>query len=55
MRTSRDAEELKQVWLGWRRESGRPIREQFKKYVEMSNRGAQKHGKKKNLIYSRNE
>ena len=40
-RTSRDYEDLKRMWLAWRRSSGRSIRPQFRDYVNLANRGAQ--------------
>jgi len=40
-RTSRDYEDLKRMWLAWRRSSGRSMRPQFRDYVNLANRGAQ--------------
>lgn len=37
---SRDPEELKHAWVGWRKETGEKIKPLFPKYVELSNRGA---------------
>jgi peptidyl-dipeptidase A len=42
--TSRDYDELTYVWKSWRDVSGARMREDYKKYVELSNLAAQKNG-----------
>jgi peptidyl-dipeptidase A len=41
--TSRDADELLDVWQGWHR-IGAPMRERYRRFVELSNRGARELG-----------
>lgn len=41
--TSRDPEELKKVWLGWRKVSP-PYRERYTRFVELANKGAREMG-----------
>ena len=43
MANSRDPEELKRVWLGWRTISP-PFRERYKRYIELANKGAREMG-----------
>lgn len=40
MRTSHDADELLDAWQGWR-EVSKPMRDDFARYVELANKGAQ--------------
>jgi peptidyl-dipeptidase A len=42
--TSRDYDELAYVWKSWRDVSGAKMREDYKKYVEISNLAAEKNG-----------
>lgn len=44
MAQSRDYSELLHSWKGWRDASGKKIRDQFRKYVEMSNKAAKLNG-----------
>jgi peptidyl-dipeptidase A len=41
--TSRDPEELKRVWLGWH-QIAKPIRKDYVRFVELSNKGAKEMG-----------
>lgn len=41
--TSRDPEELKRIWVGWRQVSP-PYRKDYQRFVELSNKGAQEMG-----------
>lgn len=43
MATSRDAEELKDVWTGWH-SVGAPMRQRYEKYMAMQNQGAREMG-----------
>ena len=43
MATSRNPEELKYVWLEWRKASGEKMRSMFPKYIELSNIAARKN------------
>ncbi|MEL7450065.1 MAG: M2 family metallopeptidase [Pseudomonadota bacterium] len=43
MATSRDADELKEAWAGWRTVS-RPMRKDYQAFVELTNEGAQELG-----------
>lgn len=43
MATSRDAAQLQEVWAGWHAIS-RPMRNDFKRYVELANKGARELG-----------
>ena len=40
MRTSRDPDELKHVWVEWRKVSGQKFRGMFEQYVALSNEAA---------------
>jgi hypothetical protein len=40
MRTSRDPDELKHVWVEWRKGSGEKFRGMFEHYVALSNEAA---------------
>lgn len=40
MRTSRDPDELKHVWVEWRKASGKKCRGMFEHYVALSNEAA---------------
>jgi len=40
MKTSRDEEELRHVWIQWRNVTGRPIKEHYERFVELSNEAA---------------
>lgn len=42
---SRDPEELKHVWVGWRDASGKKCREMYKKYIELKIAEAKANGK----------
>lgn len=44
MATSRDQQELLWAWQGWRDAVGRPLREPFKQYVQLSNKAARLNG-----------
>ncbi|XP_065334808.1 angiotensin-converting enzyme-like isoform X1 [Cloeon dipterum] len=37
---SRDPEELRHIWIEWRRNSGEKVKEQYKEYVALSNKAA---------------
>ncbi len=43
MANSRDPEELKRIWLGWHQVSP-PYRKDYVRFVELSNKGAQRDG-----------
>ncbi len=43
MRTSRDAAQLKEVWTGWHA-IARPMRKDYQRFVELSNKGAREIG-----------
>jgi peptidyl-dipeptidase A len=45
METSRDANELKDVWIGWHK-VGAPMRQRYARFVELSNQGARELGYK---------
>ena len=45
MATSRDYNQLREVWKKWRDVSGTPTKEDFKKYVELENKAAVLNGK----------
>ena len=44
MSNSRNYDELLHVWWGWRNESGRKIRQMYKKYMGLKNKGAKENG-----------
>lgn len=44
MATSRDYDELLFVWKGWRDASGKKMRNNYKRYVELSNKAAVLNG-----------
>ncbi|XP_030364883.1 angiotensin-converting enzyme isoform X1 [Strigops habroptila] len=44
MATSRDYDELLFVWKGWRDAAGKPIKNNYKRYVELSNKAAVLNG-----------
>ena len=44
MAHSRNYDELLRAWWGWRNESGQKIRQMYKKYVELKNKGAKENG-----------
>ena len=46
MKTSRDEEELRHVWIQWRNVTGRPIKEHYERFVELSNEAARLNGMK---------
>ncbi|UYV61435.1 hypothetical protein LAZ67_1004848 [Cordylochernes scorpioides] len=43
--SSRNAEDLKKYWVGWRDATGKKIRSQYVKFVELSNEAARANGK----------
>jgi hypothetical protein len=43
MAKSRDYEELKETWINWRNSAGKPIRELYKKCVELTRLAALKN------------
>lgn len=43
MRTNRDPEELKKLWVGWH-SVGAPMRQRYSRFVELSNKGAREMG-----------
>ena len=45
MANSRDPEELKRVWKGWRDVAGRPQRQRYERFVQLHNEGARQNGK----------
>lgn len=45
MKNSRNEEELRHVWTQWRNVSGRPIRQNYERFVELSNEAAQLNSK----------
>ncbi|NXQ63440.1 ACE enzyme, partial [Anthoscopus minutus] len=53
MATSRDYEELLFAWKGWRDASGKKMRNNYKRYVELSNKAAVLNGYKDNGAYWR--
>ncbi|XP_028414004.1 angiotensin-converting enzyme-like [Dendronephthya gigantea] len=44
MAKSRDYDELLQAWWGWRNESGRKMRDVYRRFVELKNKGARENG-----------
>ncbi|XP_062988088.1 angiotensin-converting enzyme [Elgaria multicarinata webbii] len=44
MAQSKDYDELRRSWKGWRDASGKKIRNQYKRYVELSNKAARLNG-----------
>jgi peptidyl-dipeptidase A len=38
---SRDPEELRHVWIEWRRKTGEQVRGLYQQYVDLSNKAAQ--------------
>lgn len=46
MATSRDYDLLEEVWTKWRDAAGKPIRNDFKTYVDLQNKAARANGKK---------
>lgn len=44
MRESRNEEELRHVWTEWHDKSGGPIKQTYKKFVEISNQAAKLNG-----------
>lgn len=44
MATSRDYDELLFAWKGWRDASGKKMRNNYKRYVELSNKAAMLNG-----------
>ncbi|XP_063259700.1 angiotensin-converting enzyme [Prinia subflava] len=53
MATSRDYDELLFAWKGWRDASGKKMRNNYKRYVELSNKAAVLNGYKDNGAYWR--
>ncbi|NXY09069.1 ACE enzyme, partial [Pteruthius melanotis] len=53
MATSRDYDELLFAWKGWRDASGKKMRNNYKRYVELSNKAAMLNGYKDNGAYWR--
>ncbi|NXC02997.1 ACE enzyme, partial [Orthonyx spaldingii] len=53
MATSRDYNELLFAWKGWRDASGKKMRNNYKRYVELSNKAATLNGYKDNGVYWR--
>ncbi|NXN80602.1 ACE enzyme, partial [Bombycilla garrulus] len=53
MATSRDYDELLFVWKGWRDASGKKMRNNYKRYVELSNKAAVLNGYEDNGAYWR--
>ena len=49
MASSRDYEYLKTAWKGWYEASGRPIKNDYERFVELSNMGSRDDGK---LLFS---
>ncbi|KAG7200967.1 hypothetical protein KM043_003327 [Ampulex compressa] len=48
---SRDPEELKHIWLSWRRESGEKVKSLYPRYVELSNTAARLNNFTDNAAY----
>ncbi|XP_042865638.1 angiotensin-converting enzyme-like [Penaeus japonicus] len=44
MATSRDPDELRYLWRAWRDAAGRPLREKYTRFVELSNEAARLNG-----------
>uniref|UniRef100_F6S8L7 Angiotensin-converting enzyme n=1 Tax=Ornithorhynchus anatinus TaxID=9258 RepID=F6S8L7_ORNAN len=44
MATSQNYEELLWAWQGWREAAGKPVRQKFERYVELSNKAARLNG-----------
>jgi peptidyl-dipeptidase A len=44
MATSRNYDELLNAWWGWRNESGRKMRDTYRRYVDLTNKGARENG-----------
>ena len=44
MRNSRDPEELKHVWLTWRDQTGKTMRDDYKEFVQLINEAAKING-----------
>jgi hypothetical protein len=47
---SKNYDELKHVWSEWRNQSGRKIRRQYVRYVELMNESARRNGKKSSIV-----
>lgn len=45
MKNSIDYEELEYVWSAWRKASGSKLKEQYKKYISLSNEYAKANSK----------
>ena len=52
MSKSRDFDELKHVWTKWHEQSGGKMRQQYQKFVELSNEAARLNSKLYTLIVS---
>jgi len=46
---SRDPEELRHVWIEWRRKTGEQVRDLYQQYVDLSNKAARLNSKPKML------
>lgn len=46
MAKSKDEQELRHIWKYWHEETGRSLRSNFIRYVELSNEGARLNGKR---------
>lgn len=49
MAESRDYDRLLFAWQGWRNASGRELRQNYKRYVELANLAARSNGKCLNM------
>ena len=45
MSSSHDSAQLRDVWKGWRDQSGKKIRNLYKEFVKLVNKGATQYGK----------
>lgn len=46
MRESRNEEELRHVWTQWHDKAGKPIKDKYKRFIELDNEAASLNGKK---------
>lgn len=53
LRTSRDPDELKHVWVEWRKASGEKCRGMFEHYVALSNEAATLNSKYGSAVWYR--
>ena len=50
LKDSRNEEELRHVWTEWHDKSGKPIKDSYKRFVELENEAANLNGRSANII-----